>query len=375
MDRLKVGIAGFGVVGQKRKEIAERHPSLRVAAICDTRFNSDLKLLGHNESVPEGAYFDRGGTKYGLKNNEGIEFFRDFSVMTKSCDLDLLFVCLPNYLAASATILGLRNGLHVFCEKPPAVSLAEMVDVVNEEKKHPHLKLAYGFNHRHHLSVRDALEIIESKRLGNVINLRGVYGKSQLVTFNQPLWRTDREVAGGGVLLDQGIHMVDLMRLFAGNFKEVLSFVSSSFWKYDVEDNAYALMRTVDGVVAMLNSSATQWRHRFQLDVTLERGSLVLGGILSGSKSYGDETLTIVDANPGLDNGKPAEIIRRYTTDPSWEVEINSFVEAIMQGTDVLSGSSDDALETMRSVFRIYFADPDWRRKYSIDNPELVGSV
>ena len=90
----------------------------------------------------------------------------------------------------------------------------------------------------------DALKIIKSGKLGNIINLRGVYGKSQLVTFDQPDWRTKREVAGGGVLLDQGIHMVDLMRLFAGDFHEIYSFVSNSRWKFDVEDNAYALMKT-----------------------------------------------------------------------------------------------------------------------------------
>ncbi len=100
-----------------------------------------------------------------------------------------------------------------------------------------------------------------ARGIGAIINLRGVYEKSQLVTFNQPAWRTKLEVAGGGVLLDQGIHMVDLMRLFAGKFSTVHSCVSNSHWGYDVEDNAYALMRTNAGVVAIRNSSATQWLH------------------------------------------------------------------------------------------------------------------
>ena len=93
------------------------------------------------------------------------------------------------------------------------------------------------------------------------------------------------------------------MRLFAGEFNEFHSFVSNSHWGFDVEDNAYALMKTQHGVVAMLNSSATQWRHRFQLDINLEKGSLNLGGILSGSKSYGAETLTVVESDPDRDRG------------------------------------------------------------------------
>ena len=133
---------------------------------------------------------------------------------------------------------------------------------------------------------------------GEIINLRGVYGKSKILTFGQHLdWRVKRDIAGGGILLDQGIHMVDLLRLFAGEFKEIYSFISNDFWKHDVEDNAYALMRTVDGKVAMLHSSATQWRHRFQLDISLAKGSIILSGILSGSKSYGSEKIIIAWAS------------------------------------------------------------------------------
>ena len=93
----------------------------------------------------------------------------------------------------------------------------------------------YGFNHRYHESVQDALEIIRNGTLGEVINARGIYGKSRLITYNQTEWRTSRELAGGGVLLDQGIHMVDLMRLFCGEFNEIKSFISNDHWQFDVE--------------------------------------------------------------------------------------------------------------------------------------------
>ena len=101
----------------------------------------------------------------------------------------------------------------------------------------------YGFNHRYHDSVKSALSIVKSNKLGGIINLRGIYGKSQLITFNQLDWRTKREIAGG-VLPDQGIHMVDLMRLFVGEFEKVYSFVENKHWNYDVEDNVHALMQT-----------------------------------------------------------------------------------------------------------------------------------
>ena len=203
-----------------------------------------------------------------------------------------------------------------------------------------------------------------------MINLRGVYDKSKLITFNQSDWRTKREFAGGGVLLDQGIHMVDLMRLFAEEFTEVYSFVENNHWNYDVEDNAYALMKTKNGTVAMINSSATQWRHRFHLDINLEKGSLILEGILSGSKSYGSETLTVVSANPENDGGDPKEVTTRYNTDPSWYAEIEEFTDCILNNKEITSSNSDDALQTMKLVYKIYYSDPVWRKKYNIQNPE-----
>src|SRR5262249_18708960 len=184
--------------------------------------------------------------------------------------------------------------------------------------------------------------------------LRGVYGKSQLISYgSESTWRTQRAVAGGGILLDQGIHLVDLIRLFGGEFEEGHSFVSNDFWGYDVQDNAAALIRNKDGVVGMLHSAGTKWRHRFSLEVTLEKGALILSGILSGSKSYGAETLTVVWAAAD-DQGDPMEQVTRYNRDPSWEEEIREFVESIADAKPVINGSVDEALRTMELVYRIY---------------------
>ena len=345
MEALKVGIAGYGVVGKRRSECIDRHPDLEVVAVCDRSFDGDGTL------------------------GNGMRYYRSYTSLIEE-DLDILLVCLTNDVAPEVTIAGLERGLHVLCEKPPGRSVTDISEVIKHEKRHPHLKLMFGFNHRYHESVQDALQILDSGELGAVINMRGMYGKAKLITFNQPDWRTKRAVAGGGVLLDQGIHMVDLMRLFGGDFNQVHSFISNSHWGYDVEDNAYALMRSSDGVVAMLNSSATQWRHRFHLDINLERGSLILGGILSGTKSYGAETLTVVKADPDNDRGDPRERTTRYNRDPSWDEEIRIFADCVRNDRPIPSGSSDDAIRTMQLVFRIYHADPEWRNAYNIPNPD-----
>ena len=340
-----MGIAGFGVVGKRRRNCIGRHPGLQVVAVCDQTFENEGVLA------------------------DGVRYYRDYRrLLTES--LDVLFVCLTNDVAAQVTIAGLEAGLHVFCEKPPGRNVDDVLEVIACERRHPQLKLMYGFNHRYHDSVQEALRILRSGELGAVINMRGMYGKAKLITFNQPDWRTKRDIAGGGVLLDQGIHMVDLMRLFGGEFTEIHSFISNDHWGYDVEDNAYAIMRTASGVVGMINSSATQWRHRFHLDINLERGSLILGGILSGTKSYGAETLTVVRADPDNDQGDPWEQVTRYNRDPSWDGEISAFALSILNDLPVQSGTSEDALRTMQLVFRIYYADSKWRETYDIPNPD-----
>jgi predicted dehydrogenase len=341
MKQLKVGIAGFGVVGKRRKMCLDNNPNSVVVGVCDKNFPSN----GFTE--------------------DGIPFYPNYYELLEN-NLDILVVCMTNEIASEVTIAGIKAGLNVFCEKPPGRNVKDIQDVIEEEKKHSDIKLMYGFNHRYHESVKDAIQILESGDLGNIINMRGVYGKAKLVTFDQSDWRTKREIAGGGVLLDQGIHMVDLMRLFAGEFTQVYSFISNKYWKFDVEDNAYALMKTDNGIISMLNSSATQWRHQFTLDINLERGSIVLKGILSGTKSYGAETMTITSADPDNDMGDPREQTNKYNHDFSWQNEIDNFIEAIIFNKPIESGSSDDALKTMELVYKIYQSDLEWAKKYNI---------
>ena len=356
-QKLRVGIAGYGVVGKRRFEIIKTHPQLTTVAVCDRHFKDGAWPPAEKTGILNGEG----------KLNEEIKYFPDYRELLQE-DLDILFVCLTNDIAAEVTIAGLESGLHVFCEKPPGRNVKEILNVIECEKQHPTQKLKYGFNHRYHDSIKDALQIVKAGELGKIINLRGVYGKSKLITFDQSDWRTHRDIAGGGVLLDQGIHLVDLMRLFAGEFNEIHSFVCNNFWNYDVEDNAYAMMRTAEGVVALFHSSATEWRHRFRLEIAFAHGNIILSGLLSGSKSYGAETLTVVWANSENDHGDPKEQTTRYNNDPSWRDEIYEFADAVINDKQISNGSSEDALRTMQLVFQIYCADKDWQEKYNLSS-------
>jgi len=334
----KVGIVGYGVVGKKRHNSLKKISDFEVVALSDKNFKD--------------------GTK-----PSGLTCYLDFKDLINCEEINVLFISLPNNFAAEATIMALDKGMHVFCEKPPGKSLKELFPVKNQIKD-SNLKLMYGFNHRFHLSVSKAKKIIDEGSLGEVINLKGTYGKSKMISFNQTDWRTKREKSGGGILLDQGIHMLDLMNYFSGGFDKIFSIIKNSFWNYDVEDNAFVLMENDNGVVAQLHSSATQWRHTFRLEITLEKGSLILSGILTNSKSYGNETLKIIFSDPDNDKGDPLEEVLSFDKDVSWDLEVRSFTDAIRNSDNIVNGSIDQAIEIMDLIEKIYKSDPNWKQKY-----------
>lgn len=340
---IKVAIAGYGILGKVRRAVIDDMSDVKVVAISDKVINN-------------------------IDNTNGIAVYDNYIDMLKdkSISFDAVFVCLTNDVNPHATIMSLEREAHVFCEKPPGRKVSDIENVRLVENRSVGKKLMYGFNHRYHDSIQDALKIINSNELGNIINIRGVYGKAKLVTFAQDNWRTNRDVSGGGVLLDQGIHMVDLMRLFCGDFVEVHSFISNNYWNHNVEDNAYVLMKTDNDIVGILHSSATQWRHKFSIDINLEYGNINLGGILTGSRSYGSETMTIVSADPDQDFGDPKEYTTRYNKDLSWQSEMDIFFKSIVDNTDIKDGNSLDALKTMELVYEIYKADKEWSEKYDI---------
>ena len=339
---LKVGIAGYGVVGKRRRGYIDDHPNMQTVAICDQNYPDPILL------------------------EDGIKAFARYEQLLEE-PLDVLFVSLPNYLSPEVTIAGLEKGLHVFCEKPPAKDVAGIESVIEVEKRHPELILKYGFNHRYHHSVREAIRIIDSGELGSIVNLRGVYGKSKIIPFSGG-WRAQRKYAGGGILLDQGIHLLDLMRMFCGEFVEVKSLVSNDYWGHDVEDNVFALLKNQEGGIATIHSSATQWQHRFALDIALTEGYLELHGILSGSKSYGEEKLT-KGYRDESDKGAAREEVTVYLEDTSWQDEILEFADVVVSGKKMKYGSSADALATMKLVYEIYWADPKWRESFEIERP------
>ena len=328
--KINVAIIGYGVVGKRRREFIDKNKKYNLITVSDISFKKD---------------FIRQGVSY-YRNYEDI--FKNFK------NLQCVFITLPNYLSAKVTITALKKNINVFCEKPPAKNLKELLKVKKYLKNT--IKLKYGFNHRYHGSIKKAKHIIETKKLGKILNIRGLYGKSKIITYSKSEWRSKKKYAGGGILIDQGIHILDLLNLFCGEFTEYKSFISNKFWKYDVEDDVFAILRNKNTIVS-LNSTALQWQHKFRMEISLERGTINLNGILSGSKTYGKETIEILEKKGT--NLKVKEKIF-YRKDNSWKEEVDEFANIIKNDKEVLIGSMNDAVSVMRSVYKIYKADKKW---------------
>ena len=333
---LKCGIVGYGYMGQIRRRVIEENPDLELAGICETEKSVREKISGTTVS------------------SSVDDFLKE--------DLDIVFVCTPNCYSPQICIRSMQAGKHVFCEKPPGQSLENVKNIMAHER--PSIKLMFGFNHRFHPGIIKAKLIVDNGSLGQVVSVRGVYGKSGGINFRNS-WRNDKKVSGGGILLDQGIHMLDLFLYFCGDFDQVKALTSNKYWQFEVEDNACVVLKNKNEQLGMLHSSATFWKHQFRLNIILEKGYLIVQGLLSKTGSYGRETLIIGrqqfedEANAV---GNPSEEIIYFDRDQSWDTEVAEFVKCIKNKTPVAISSSRDAFKVMQII--------DWAYKDSCGTAE-----
>ena len=329
MKQLRFGIAGYGKMGQIRA----------------------LSLHESNDAVLV-SIFDIIDPKH---PNNDIIFCDTYDKFLKT-DIDAVIVSAYVSVAPEYVIKALKAGKHVLCEKPPSMTVKEMQKIIAVESE-TGMVLKYGFNHRFHYSVIEAKKVIDEGSLGKMLWMRGVYGKAGSIDFHDN-WRNYRKFSGGGILMDQGIHMLDLFRYFADDEFECLSsYLTTSYWKINCEDNAFLTLKSKQNTLATLHSSATQWKHKFLLEMTFEEGYINLDGILSSTRSYAPETMIIghrefEDVTFAM--GKPKETITYYEYDKSWAFELEEFINAINGKSYISNGTSRDALEIMKIIEQVY---------------------
>lgn len=325
---LKFGIVGYGKMGKIRERTLRSFASVEIIGIFD------INQIEYKDCAKICESYD------------------------ELLNLGVDAVVIATYVKFSAeyTIKALEMGIHVFCEKPPAMTLSEMEQVIVAERRSSAI-LKYGFNHRYHHSVIQAKTIIDSGGTGKCLWMKGTYGKAGSIDYDTN-WRAYMQYSGGGIFLDQGIHMVDLIRYFAGSeFNVLFSEISNSYWKIQAEDNAFLVLKNSSGVIATVHSSATHWKHRFLLEMMFENASITLDGLLTTTGSYAPETLVHCyrqHSNASIAMGKPVEMSMTFDADDSWALELAEFIDVCQSGGPVINGTSSDALAVMKIVDRVY---------------------
>jgi len=323
-------VLGYGYMGKIRYRILREHREVREIRIVDPGLDAstaglDGVLLPASEKIPWEQF-------------------------------DAAFVCTPNNVTPDLCIEGLRHCGHVFCEKPPGRNWEDFSRIADTAAAVPGHTLVFGFNHRLHPSVQAAKALIGEGGLGDVLYIKGTYGKSGGVRYRDN-WRNNRETSGGGILLDQGIHMLDLFHLFVGPLTLVDAVLVDAFWGCGVEDNAFLLLRSEQGVPAFLHSSATLWKHTFHLEIGCQDGYLAVSGFLSQSASYGREQLVIGKRqfeDEAMALGNPREEIIYFDRDESWVNEVDEFIGAVKDRRPPRHGTIDDARRVMEIIRDAY---------------------
>ena len=272
----------------------------------------------------------------------------DWRAIVSRDDVDAVVVATTNDQLAPVTLAAIEAGKHVLVEKPAARSAAELAPLMPAAEQYK-VAVKVGFNHRCHPALLKAREIVDTGELGPMMFVRGRYGHGGRLGMEKE-WRGNPQIAGGGEMLDQGVHLIDLARWFLGDFTDVSGHVGTFFWNWPVEDNGFALLKTADQKVAWLHASCSEWKNLFSLEIYGKGGKLAIDGL---GGSYGLERLAFYKMLPQM--GPPDTTIWEYPgEDKSWQVEWAQFKEAAIARGAPKSGNLQDAYATLQVIDRLY---------------------
>lgn len=318
-----VGIVGCGLIGQKR---AKALASGRLIACADVQMNRADAVAA---ATPGTIAMTR---------------WQDLVCLP---DIDVVVVSTTNDLLAGIARAAVECGKHVLVEKPAARNVREIDTVIKAARKAGRLVRA-GFNHRYHPAFRKAMELVKSNAIGELMFMRARYGHGGRIGYEKE-WRADPQLSGGGELMDQGVHLIDLARWFLGDFKEISGFAHTYFWQMPVDDNAFLLLKTARQKAAFLHVSCTEWKNLFSVEIYGRNGKLDINGL---GGSYGVERITYYKMLPKM--GPPETTTWEYPMgDNSWSLEFSEFLDDIRLNRQP-AASLIDARAALAVVEQIY---------------------
>jgi predicted dehydrogenase len=321
---VNVALVGCGLIGQKRLQ----HLGKCRLVVCADLVRERAQRLAQTTA--------------------GATATDDWRAAVSRKDVDLVLISAVHRALPEIALAAVRAGKHVLVEKPAARRSAEL-DPVIAAARETRVRVRVGFNHRYHPALLKARELVASGVAGELMFVRGRYGHGGRIGYDRE-WRADPELSGGGELIDQGVHLIDLARLFLGDFTEVEGFAHTYFWDMPVDDNGFLLLRTARQQVAFLHASCTEWKNLFSLEIYGRRAKLDIAGL---GGSYGTERLTLHRMLPEM--GPPETTAWEYPRgDQSWKLEFDEFLDDIRLGREPSAGLRDAqaALRVVETVYR-----------------------
>jgi predicted dehydrogenase len=319
---LRVAVVGCGLIGQRR---AQALTGAKLVACADI----DAKKA------------------QALADARGCVAFDNWRTMLDRAPCDIVIVATLHNSLAEITLECVRHGRHVLVEKPAARLRSELEPVLAAAAQ-TGVQVRVGFNHRYHRALRKARELVDTGAVGPLLFIRGQYGHGGRPGYDRE-WRADPKLSGGGELIDQGPHLIDLARWFLGDFAEVHGFADTLFWDMPVDDNGFMLLRTADRRTAQLHVSCTEWKNTFSFQIYGKTGKIEITGL---GGSYGVERIAYYRMKPEM--GPPETTIWEYPMlDDSWTVEFAEFVDDIRLMRTPAAGLRE-AMAVLGIIERIY---------------------
>jgi predicted dehydrogenase len=320
---MKVGLVGCGLIGGKR---------------ADALVGTDDRLVATFDRLPERAR--------ALAGKHRADACGTLGELVAVCDV--VIVATSNDQLVPLATVAVDAGRHILLEKPAARSAKELEPLAALARAKG-VVVKVGYNHRFHPAARKARALLDSGACGDIMFLRGRYGHGGRIGYEKE-WRADPERSGGGELIDQGVHLIDLAQWFLGaELTDVEGRVETYFWNMPVDDNAFLTLATATHQVAHLQVSCTEWKNMFSLEIYARHAKLHWEGL---GGSYGPERLYHYAMRPEM--GPPDAVIYEYApADTSWALEWQDFARAI-RGKTRPCGDVEDALQTLRVVDRVY---------------------
>ena len=324
---VNVAVVGAGLIGQRRAEEVAQNPNSRCIAIADV---------------------DEGRAKIVAESVNAEFVTTDWRDVLSVKDLDVVIVSTPNGYLCEIARAALNHGYHVLVEKPMGRNVEEAIIMAKSAEWNNRI-LKVGFNHRYHPAIFDAHYIVKDGRIGDILNMRCRYGHGGRAGYELE-WRGDKNLAGGGELTDQGVHVIDLIYWFAGIPSSVFGYTQRAFWPLgELEDNGFGLFSFKSGAVAQFHTSWTQWKNLFSFEVFGSEGAVIVDGL---GRSYGTETLITHMRRP--EGGVPITNTTRYEGhDISWKREWEDFLGAILYGTPMIN-TAEDGIGVMNILAALY---------------------